>query len=62
MIKTKVKFIIDCPQCKKENRGKPISLGYVKQCNCGHAFTKDEIEKGLEKVRELRNIEKQNTK
>lgn len=55
---TKLNFIIICPQCMKEHRGKPISMGYVKQCNCGHAFTKDEIEKAIEKVRELRRLEK----
>jgi ribosomal protein L37AE/L43A len=54
MSRTNIKFKIVCPKCGKEHRGKPIALGYVKQCKCGYTFTHQEIKSSIERVRQLR--------
>lgn len=59
VMKSKVKFIILCPDCGKTVKGKSVMLGQITQCKCGYIFTEEDKQIGLERVRRLRKLEKQ---
>lgn len=53
------KLMITCPICNKSQPGKPIMLKQVEKCECGHIFTEEDKQKGLEEIRAKRKAKKE---